>query len=158
MHDDVRKADESSLLRSSTLFRDAHRILFAPGVQMRMTLGILVCALFVFLPIILYSFLLAVGGAESYDPDTASAFASLCYVLSSLVGTVLLFGGEIFVALPMLLSLPLMAEKAVRGEALSVSDVFAVFSNSAAKCPSPSTLWGYNFSCVIRRISGCFSR
>ena len=129
MHDDIREnnAAEPSPLRASTLFRDAHRILFAPGVQMRMTLGILVCALFVFLPIILYSFLLALGGAESYDPDTASAFASLCYVLSTLVGTVLFFGGEIFVALPMLLSLPMMAEKAVRGESLSLSDVFLVF-------------------------------
>ena len=128
MHD-IRKNDakETNPLRTSMLFRDAHRILFAPGVQMRMAIATLVCAFFLFLPIVLYSFLLAIGGAESYDPESATFFEVLRYVLSALAGIVILIIGEIFVALPMLLSLPMMAEKAVRGERISVSDVFSVF-------------------------------
>lgn len=119
---------EQASLRAADLFRDAHDILFTRGVQMRLTLAILVSILFVFLPLILYSLLLAIGGAESYDPESATMLEVLRYVLSAIGGIVLLIGGELFVALPMLLSLPLMAEKAVRGEEIAVSDVFSVFS------------------------------
>ena len=131
MHDDIREdngSGEAGSLKTSDLFRDAHSILFARGVQMRLALAVLICVLFVFLPLILYSFILSVGGTETYDPESASLLDGLRYVLSTFVGFTLMVSAELLVVFPMLTSLPLMAAKAVRGEALSVSDVFAVFS------------------------------
>ena len=131
MHDDIREDNESGevgSLKTADLFRDAHSILFARGVQMRLALAVLICVLFVFLPLILYSFILSVGGTETYDPENASIFDGLRYVFSTFIGFTLMVIAELFVVFPMFMSLPLMAAKAVRGEALSVSDVFAVFS------------------------------
>ena len=100
------EASKKTVMDGKTLLRDAQSLLFRPGVQLRMSMAILVCIFSAVFPLFLFG-----------------NFGGIAFTIAF----------EVFLTVPILYGLLVMTRKVVNGEELRMIDLFAGFSRSYLK-------------------------